>query len=442
MEYLQPIEVVDIMFWDEDEEKFYDMGFTACFSQTKIKLSIPSMNFNTEMELPSGKILPVSIDKKSDTKTIVHISNAIFLMSYVQAVRVEKYYNSINEQTEKEIEDECNKVNSICDYLNNEVYFMAENVLKLTDDKILINHDAVILLQRLFSSNKIDNIEFYDTNIFNNNDFTYYVTPLYEAIENYADLLEEENFVETEYKKSVAWELVKRVSIPHYSNIWKTSYEKYIDEPLRKNDNPEAKADGTLDRYIETIILCNEINHKSEEVLAYFTYFMMDKGYSVGTQYFPAYFDMCKQAFDVIGDNLRKNSFKNKLKGINEKKEIHYSIDDIDMMNGSEFEQFVSLLYSKMGYSAEVTKHSGDQGIDVIAEKNNIKVGIQAKCYSNSVGNSAIQEAVAGKNYYNCDKVIVVTNNSFTNSAIELAQVNDVILWDRNILKEKISELF
>lgn len=119
-----------------------------------------------------------------------------------------------------------------------------------------------------------------------------------------------------------------------------------------------------------------------------------------------------------------------------------YSIDDVDLMNGSEFESFVSSLFSKMGYITEVTKQSGDQGLDVIAEKQGKRLGIQAKCYSNTVGNSAIQEAVAGMNYYHCDKVIVVTNNFFTNAAIELAKANNVVLWDRNLLKEKIIELF
>ena len=77
----------------------------------------------------------------------------------------------------------------------------------------------------------------------------------------------------------------------------------------------------------------------------------------------------------------------------------------------------------------------------MIVEKRGKKIGIQAKCYSNPVGNSAIQEAVAGKGFYHCDKVVVVTNNYFTSSAIKLAQSNDVVLWSRDILKEKIIEL-
>lgn len=71
------------------------------------------------------------------------------------------------------------------------------------------------------------------------------------------------------------------------------------------------------------------------------------------------------------------------------------------------------------------------------AIKNGIKIGIQAKCNSNTVGNSAVQEAVAEKSFYNCGKVIVVINNSFTPAAEEFAKSNSVILWNRDMLKEK-----
>jgi HJR/Mrr/RecB family endonuclease len=117
-------------------------------------------------------------------------------------------------------------------------------------------------------------------------------------------------------------------------------------------------------------------------------------------------------------------------------------IADIDLMSGYEFETFISELFRKMGYTSTVTKGSGDQGIDILAEKNGMKYGIQTKCYSGSVSNKAIQEVVAGLNYYNLDRGIVVTNNYFTESAKKLALSNNVILWDRNILKEKISEMF
>ena len=50
-------------------------------------------------------------------------------------------------------------------------------------------------------------------------------------------------------------------------------------------------------------------------------------------------------------------------------------------------------------------------------------------------------EAVAGAKYYNATKTMVVTNNGFTKSARDLAQANNVVLWDRAILKEKMNEI-
>ena len=80
-----------------------------------------------------------------------------------------------------------------------------------------------------------------------------------------------------------------------------------------------------------------------------------------------------------------------------------YTLKDIDLMTGIEFENFLCDLFQKMGYHTLSTKISGDQGIDIVAEKDSIKIGIQAKCYTGTVGNGAIQEAAAGKTFYCCD---------------------------------------
>jgi len=117
-----------------------------------------------------------------------------------------------------------------------------------------------------------------------------------------------------------------------------------------------------------------------------------------------------------------------------------YTIDDIDLMDGKAFEEFIAKLFTKMGYTTTITKQTGDQGIDVIAKKGNTSIGIQTKCYAGSVGNTAVQEAVGGKAFHKVDKVMVVTNNEFTQSAKELAQVNSVILWDRSMLIAKLLE--
>ncbi|MBO7327034.1 MAG: restriction endonuclease, partial [Clostridia bacterium] len=116
------------------------------------------------------------------------------------------------------------------------------------------------------------------------------------------------------------------------------------------------------------------------------------------------------------------------------------SIVDIDLMTGTEFEEFLCIFFTNQGYKCQTTKASGDQGIDLIAVKDDVKLAIQAKCYTGSVGNHAVMEAVAGTKYYKANRTMVITNSTFTKSAIELAKANNVILWDRQTLIEKISQ--
>lgn len=117
-------------------------------------------------------------------------------------------------------------------------------------------------------------------------------------------------------------------------------------------------------------------------------------------------------------------------------------IENIDIMNGIEFEEFVGDLFSRMGYKVEFTKTTGDQGVDLLLYKNNKSIAVQTKCYSSTVGNSAVQQVVSGKHFYKCSEGMVVTNNHFTNSAIQLANSTGTILWDKEKLYEMIQLLY
>ena len=110
-----------------------------------------------------------------------------------------------------------------------------------------------------------------------------------------------------------------------------------------------------------------------------------------------------------------------------------------DNMDGHTFEHYCADLLSKNGFDeVEVTKGSGDQGIDIVAYKDGVKYGIQCKCYSSDIGNHAVQEAFAGKSFYNCHVAAVLTNRHFTKGAKDLAATNNVLLWDREKLEEFI----
>ncbi len=117
------------------------------------------------------------------------------------------------------------------------------------------------------------------------------------------------------------------------------------------------------------------------------------------------------------------------------------AVEDYDLMSGQEFEQAIAEIFKNMGYQVTMTPTTGDQGIDIIAVRNGIRIGIQAKCYTGKVGNSAVQEVVAGKQYYNLNRCMVVTNSTFTSAAVALAKANNVTLWDRHVLEEKLLSL-
>lgn len=99
-------------------------------------------------------------------------------------------------------------------------------------------------------------------------------------------------------------------------------------------------------------------------------------------------------------------------------------------ITGYQYEyECAEYLKSKGFINVEVTKASGDQGVDVIAEKDGLKYAIQCKHYGNAVPNKAIQEIYAGAKFYGCDVAVVMTNSTFTKSAIELAKGIGVKLW-------------
>lgn len=110
-------------------------------------------------------------------------------------------------------------------------------------------------------------------------------------------------------------------------------------------------------------------------------------------------------------------------------------LEAVDLMDGYEFELFASELLKKSGFRVvEVTRGSGDQGVDILAEKEEIRFAFQCKHFASRLGNSPVQEVAAGRAFYHCHIGVVLTNSFFTSGAEALAEANLILLWDRNKL--------
>lgn len=98
------------------------------------------------------------------------------------------------------------------------------------------------------------------------------------------------------------------------------------------------------------------------------------------------------------------------------------AIEEIDRIDGRQFELFFSKLYVGLGYFSEVTPQAGDFGADVITVKDKTKTVIQAKGFGKGqrVGVEAIYEVCGGAGYWNALNKVVITNRYLHNQQFYL----------------------
>jgi HJR/Mrr/RecB family endonuclease len=142
-------------------------------------------------------------------------------------------------------------------------------------------------------------------------------------------------------------------------------------------------------------------------------------------------------------EDLRKSMIIGKLESqlkANKKTSGKLKIEDLDKMTGIEFEGFLKEFFEGIGFKVKTTKVSNDQGCDLILEKLGDRTSVQAKRYTGTIGNNAIQQVVGSLKYYDCQKALVITTSKFTKAAEKLAKANFVELWDREVLIKKIND--
>jgi restriction system protein len=109
--------------------------------------------------------------------------------------------------------------------------------------------------------------------------------------------------------------------------------------------------------------------------------------------------------------------------------------DIADVTTGIQYEKYCAEALLKAGWNARLTAATGDQGTDIVAERDGRRVIVQCKFYSSPVGNKAVQEAAAARLHERADQAIVVSNAEYTKSARQLAGTTGVILLHHDNLK-------
>ena len=95
---------------------------------------------------------------------------------------------------------------------------------------------------------------------------------------------------------------------------------------------------------------------------------------------------------------------------------------------GIKFENHCKEILKQHGWEVKETPNTGDQGVDLIASINDLRICIQCKDHEKAIGNKAVQEISAGKLFWKGTHAILVSKSGFTKSAKQLAKSNNVRL--------------
>lgn len=116
-------------------------------------------------------------------------------------------------------------------------------------------------------------------------------------------------------------------------------------------------------------------------------------------------------------------------------------ISRMDELEGHEFEFFCADLLKAQGFiDVEVTRGSGDFGVDILAEKEGVTYAVQCKRYNGPVGVDAVLRTYAGRDYYDRMVGVVMTNQHFTAPAVAAAEKLRILLWDRDYVDSILEE--
>jgi len=106
-------------------------------------------------------------------------------------------------------------------------------------------------------------------------------------------------------------------------------------------------------------------------------------------------------------------------------------------LSGHEFEVEINTLLQKMRFNTELTKGSGDKGIDIVILEDDGGTIVQCKNHKNPVSPAIVRELYGVMASENSKKGILINTGGFTKGVYEFSEGKPIELWDI----EKILEM-
>ena len=98
-----------------------------------------------------------------------------------------------------------------------------------------------------------------------------------------------------------------------------------------------------------------------------------------------------------------------------------------DSLTGLQFEREAANLFSRSGYSAQLTSASDDKGVDIILGNGTI---VQCKAHKKPIGPAVAWEVYGTLTAHKARAAILVSKSGFTRGVIQFARGKPIQLWD------------
>lgn len=110
-------------------------------------------------------------------------------------------------------------------------------------------------------------------------------------------------------------------------------------------------------------------------------------------------------------------------------------------MDGWAFEENIGKLFRKLGFDAEVTKGSGDEGVDIILIKDNKTTIVQCKQHSKPVGPSVVRDLFGALTHFKAKNAILVSTSGFTSGTVSFAKNKPITLMGMHEILKMADEV-
>lgn len=105
-------------------------------------------------------------------------------------------------------------------------------------------------------------------------------------------------------------------------------------------------------------------------------------------------------------------------------------------LSGREFERELGTLFWDAGYYVQSTPSSGDQGVDLVLEKDGKTTVVQCKSHQNPVGPAVARELYGSLMHFSAPSAILACTGGFTRGVREFVRGKPIVLVSADDLAE------